>query len=101
MITRRRRRDRLSFLRVLPSLVTIIGLCAGLTSIQLAFAGRFELATGLIIFAAVIDGLDGLLARRLNSASEFGAELELAVRFPRFRRRAGLSAVPIRAGRVA
>lgn len=78
------RQDRLPFLHLLPSLVTIIGLCAGLTSIRYVFAERFELAAGLIIFAAVIDGLDGLLARRLNATSTFGAELDSLSDFVNF-----------------
>lgn len=77
MIVRtRHQRERLPFLHLLPSLVTIIGLCAGLTAIRFAFAGNFGLAAALILIAAVLDGLDGLLARRLGSASPFGAELD-------------------------
>ncbi len=75
--TRRLRpRRTLSLLTLLPNLVTILGLCAGLTSIRFAMLGQFEIAAGLIIFAAIIDGLDGLIARRLNAASPFGAELD-------------------------
>lgn len=64
------------FLHLVPNLVTIVGLCSGLTALRLGFAGRFEPAVALVIFAAVIDGLDGLLARRLNAASRFGSELD-------------------------
>jgi CDP-diacylglycerol---serine O-phosphatidyltransferase len=74
--SRRRARERLPFLHLLPNLVTILGLCAGLTSIRFAFDGRWEIAALLVIFCAVIDGLDGLLARRLRAASSFGAELD-------------------------
>lgn len=70
------RRGSLPFLHLLPNLVTILGLCAGLTAIRFAFDGRFEVAALLIIFAAVIDGLDGLLARKLKAQSSFGAELD-------------------------
>ncbi len=63
-------------LSLVPNLVTITGLCFGLTSIRFTFADRFELAAGMLILAALIDGLDGLLARRLNAASPFGAELD-------------------------
>lgn len=69
-------RDSMPFLSLVPNLVTILGLCAGLTSIRYAIDGRFELATGLIVFAALIDGLDGLLARRLRATSDIGAELD-------------------------
>ena len=61
---------------LLPNLVTILGLCFGLTSIRFTFADQFNLAAGLLIFAALLDGMDGLLARRLNAASPFGAELD-------------------------
>jgi CDP-diacylglycerol--serine O-phosphatidyltransferase len=70
------RQDRLPFLQLIPNMVTILGLCAGLTAIRFVIFGRFELAAALIIFAALIDGLDGLLARRLNAASDIGAQLD-------------------------
>jgi CDP-diacylglycerol--serine O-phosphatidyltransferase len=69
-------RRQLPFLHLLPNLVTVLGLCAGLTAIRYTFLGQFEIAAGLIILAAVVDGLDGALARRLNAASHFGAELD-------------------------
>jgi CDP-diacylglycerol---serine O-phosphatidyltransferase len=69
-------RESLPFLHLLPNLVTILGLCVGLTAIRFAFEDRFEVAAALIIFAAVIDGLDGLVARRLKATSSFGAELD-------------------------
>jgi CDP-diacylglycerol--serine O-phosphatidyltransferase len=61
---------------LIPNLVTMLGLCFGLTSIRFTFDERFELAAGLLILAALLDGMDGLLARRLNAASPFGAELD-------------------------
>lgn len=64
------------FLQLLPNLVTLLGMCLGLTAVRYAFAERYELAVGLIILAAMLDGVDGLLARRLNASSEFGAELD-------------------------
>ncbi len=71
-----RRREQLPFLHLLPSLVTIIGLCAGLTAIRFAYAGQFAFAVTLVLVAAALDGVDGLLARKLNSVSPFGAELD-------------------------
>lgn len=71
-----RRRERLPILHLLPNLVTIIGLCAGLTAIRFAYAEKFALAVVLILLAAALDGIDGLLARKLNSVSPFGAELD-------------------------
>jgi CDP-diacylglycerol---serine O-phosphatidyltransferase len=63
-------------LTLLPNLVTIVGLCAGLTSLLLTLAADYRAAAVLIILAALIDGLDGFLARRLKATSEFGAELD-------------------------
>ncbi|WP_179379121.1 CDP-diacylglycerol--serine O-phosphatidyltransferase [Jannaschia marina] len=67
---------RLPVLSLVPNVVTILGLCFGLTSIRFTFAEQFHLAAGMLILAALIDGLDGMLARRLNAASPFGAELD-------------------------
>jgi len=69
-------RRSLPLIALLPNLVTLLGLCAGLTAIRYGLGGRYELAAGLIVLAAVIDGMDGLLARKLNAASSFGAELD-------------------------
>uniref|UniRef100_UPI0025C249CE CDP-alcohol phosphatidyltransferase family protein n=1 Tax=Halomonas sp. TaxID=1486246 RepID=UPI0025C249CE len=69
-------RERLSLLSLVPNLVTILGMCAGLSAIRFTFDERFEIAAALIIFAAVMDGVDGLIARKLNAASSFGAELD-------------------------
>lgn len=70
------RRDSLPFLHLLPNMVTILGLCCGLTAIRFAIDGRISAAAGLIVFAALIDGLDGLIARRLRATSMLGAELD-------------------------
>jgi CDP-diacylglycerol--serine O-phosphatidyltransferase len=66
----------LSFNRVIPNLLTSIGLCAGLTAIRLALEGRFAAAAVAIAVAACIDGLDGRLARLLKATSRFGAEFD-------------------------
>jgi len=76
---RRRQRPRfkgLSFNRVVPNLLTMIGLCSGLTSIRFAMEGRFAAAAIAITVAACIDGLDGRLARLLKATSRFGAEFD-------------------------
>ncbi len=78
------RRERLSLMQLVPNMVTIIGMCAGLTSIRFTFDGRFELAAALIIFAAVMDAFDGLIARKLNATSSFGAELDSFADFVSF-----------------
>lgn len=61
---------------IVPNVVTLLALAAGLTAIRLAFDGRFELAVYAILLAAVLDGLDGRIARLLKASSRFGAELD-------------------------
>ena len=61
---------------LIPNMVTVLGLCVGLTSIRMAIEGRFELALTAIGAAAVLDGLDGRMARLLKASSRFGAELD-------------------------
>ena len=78
------RRDSLSLVQLVPNVVTILGMCAGLSAIRYTFSERYELAAALIIVAAILDGLDGLLARKLNAASSFGAELDSFADFVSF-----------------
>jgi CDP-diacylglycerol--serine O-phosphatidyltransferase len=61
---------------VVPNAVTALALCSGLTGIRFAIAGQWGLAVGAIMVAAVLDGMDGRIARALNGASRFGAELD-------------------------
>lgn len=61
---------------LIPNMVTLLGLCVGLTSIRMAIEGRFEYALIAIAGAAVLDGLDGRMARLLKASSRFGAELD-------------------------
>ncbi len=65
-----------SFNRMIPNLMTMLGLCAGLTSMRFGLEGRFGAAAVAIAVAAVIDGLDGRLARLLKATSRFGAEFD-------------------------
>ena len=79
--TRLRRRTRprfagLSFNRMIPNILTLLGLCAGLTSMRYALEGRFGSAAVAILVAACIDGFDGRLARLLKVTSRFGAEFD-------------------------
>jgi len=67
---------RIAFRQILPNLVTIISICAGVTGIRFAFEGRFELAVGLVLGAAFLDGIDGRIARLVNGQSRFGAEMD-------------------------
>jgi len=65
-----------SFNRMVPNLMTMLGLCAGLTSMRFALEGRFGAAAVAITVAGVIDGVDGRLARLLKATSRFGAEFD-------------------------
>ena len=76
---RPRRRPRfagLSFNRMIPNILTLLGLCAGLTSMRFGLEGRFGAAAVAIMVAGCIDGLDGRLARLLKATSRFGAEFD-------------------------
>ena len=61
---------------ILPNMLTLIGVCIGLTSIRFALDGKFEFAIIAIIFAALIDGLDGRIARLIKGTSKVGKELD-------------------------
>ncbi|TXC68807.1 phosphatidylcholine/phosphatidylserine synthase [Sphingorhabdus soli] len=64
------------FRAITPNAVTALALCFGLTGARMAIDGRWELAIGAIIFAGILDGLDGRIARLLRANSRFGAELD-------------------------
>lgn len=61
---------------VLPNIVTVLAICAGVTAVRMAFEERFEMAVGLILVAAILDGLDGRIARLMKASSKFGAEMD-------------------------
>ena len=61
---------------LLPNLVTLLSMCSGLTGMRLAIEGRLDLAVIAILVAAVLDGLDGRIARMMKGTSRFGAELD-------------------------
>ena len=81
---RRRRFRRIPVRTLAPNLVTLLALCAGLTAIRLAFENRYGLALAAIVFAAILDGIDGRLARLLKGTSRFGAELDSLSDFVNF-----------------
>ena len=87
-VRRRRRllfRERKVPVRLLvPNFFTLLSLCAGVTAIRMAIEGRYELAIGLIVAAAMLDGVDGRLARALKAQSRFGAELDSLADFINF-----------------
>ena len=61
---------------ILPNILTLFGVCIGLTSIKFAFDGKFELSIIAVIIAAIIDGLDGRIARLIKGTSKVGKELD-------------------------
>jgi CDP-diacylglycerol--serine O-phosphatidyltransferase len=69
---------------LVPNVITLLALCAGLTAIRMAFEDRYVLALAAIVFAAILDGLDGRLARFLKGTSRFGAELDSLSDFVNF-----------------
>ena len=77
-------RSELHLVQLLPNLIMISAMCAGLTGIRFAINGQFPAAVAMILVAAVLDGLDGRVARLLRSESEIGAELDSLVDFVNF-----------------
>jgi CDP-diacylglycerol--serine O-phosphatidyltransferase len=69
---------------LLPNVITLLALCAGLTSIRLAVEDKLEWAVAAIVFAALLDGIDGRIARMLKGTSRFGAELDSLADFVNF-----------------
>jgi CDP-diacylglycerol--serine O-phosphatidyltransferase len=69
---------------LVPNVITLLALCAGLTAIRFAVEGRLDIALGAIVFAAVLDGIDGRVARFLKGTSRFGAELDSLADFVNF-----------------
>ncbi len=69
---------------IIPNIITLIALCLGLTAIRLAFEGRYEPAVVAIVAAALLDGVDGRVARLLKGTSRFGAELDSLADFVNF-----------------
>ena len=68
--------DKKNARMLLPNMLTLFGVCIGLTSIRFALDGKFEFAIIAIIFAALIDGLDGRIARLIKGTSKVGKELD-------------------------
>jgi CDP-diacylglycerol--serine O-phosphatidyltransferase len=82
--SRRRRFKAIPVRTLLPNLITLLALCAGLTAIRVAVEGNIQLALAAIVFAALLDGIDGRLARMLKGTSRFGAELDSLADFVNF-----------------
>ena len=69
---------------LIPSIFTLVGLCAGLTAIRMGIESRWDLAVAALVFAAFLDGIDGRVARLLKASSRFGAELDSLADFVNF-----------------
>ena len=80
---RRRFRD-IPLRTLVPNVITLLALCAGLSAIRLAIEGKLEWALGAIVFAAILDGVDGRIARLIKGQSRFGAELDSLADFVNF-----------------
>jgi len=81
----RRRRFRPIPVRMLvPNVITLLAICAGLTAIRLSTEGRMDIAVYAIAFAAFLDGIDGRVARMIKGQSKFGAELDSLADFVNF-----------------
>jgi len=80
----KRPRRALPLRSLAPNILTVLGLCAGLTGIQFAIHDRYELAVLAIAVASIIDTLDGRVARLLKGTSKFGAELDSLSDFVNF-----------------
>lgn len=82
--TRRRRFRPIPVRMLVPNVITLLAICAGLTSIRLSIEGRISLAVYAIVFAAALDGIDGRVARMIKGQSKFGAELDSLADFVNF-----------------
>lgn len=78
------KKPKVQLLHLLPNLLTVAAICAGLTAIRFGYEGNFEMAVRLILAACVLDCLDGRLARLMNTATPFGAELDSLADFVNF-----------------
>ncbi|MDT8326410.1 MAG: phosphatidylcholine/phosphatidylserine synthase [Roseovarius sp.] len=77
-------RKEVTLAQLLPNMLTVAAICAGITAIRLGVQGDFVRAVQLLLIAGVLDGLDGRLARLLRSSSAMGAELDSLADFLNF-----------------
>jgi CDP-diacylglycerol--serine O-phosphatidyltransferase len=81
---KRRRFRQIPVRTLVPNLITLLALCFGLTAIRLAIEAKLEWAVAAIVFAGLLDGIDGRVARMLKGTSRFGAELDSLADFVNF-----------------
>lgn len=77
-------KKHIRLIHLLPNLLTIAAICAGLTAIRFGYEGNYEMAVRLVLAACVLDGLDGRLARLMNRSTAVGAELDSLADFLNF-----------------
>ncbi len=75
---------KIDFRYATPNIITLIGLCLGINSLKLAFEGNFQGSINFILLAAILDALDGRIARLIKGTSKFGAELDSLTDFVNF-----------------
>ncbi len=83
-LPRENTRHYVRLIHLLPNILTIAAICAGLTAIRLGYEGNFERAVLFVLAACVLDGLDGRLARMMNHSTAIGAELDSLADFVNF-----------------
>ena len=70
-------KDQMSIVKfVIPTMLSLLAICCGISAIRYSYSGNFILASSLILIASFIDGIDGRIARFLNASSTFGAEMD-------------------------
>src|SRR5262245_40610702 len=82
--SRRRRFRPIPFRTLAPNLVTLLAICAGLTAVRFAVEAKLDWAIACIVVAAILDGVDGRLARLIKGTSRFGEELDSLADFVNF-----------------
>jgi len=69
---------------VIPSMITVLALCLGLTAIKFSLIGKFDYAVVAVLLAAILDAADGRIARLIKGTTKFGAELDSLADFVNF-----------------
>lgn len=77
-------KEHIPLLKLIPNVITIVGLITGVSSIRFALDERWEHSVCCIVIAAILDGIDGKVARLLNATSPFGGELDSLCDFANF-----------------
>ncbi|WP_342358387.1 phosphatidylcholine/phosphatidylserine synthase [Terrarubrum flagellatum] len=81
---RLRRFPKVPFRILIPNMITLLAICSGLTAVRLSMEGKLEWAVGAVVLAAILDAVDGRVARMLKGTSKFGAELDSLCDFVNF-----------------